>query len=1011
MSRSCQSIFVTLCCLQVALAVAACLPGENDVLDRYNQINQRTAVENAGLSLAQAASDMSAYLVAGNLVRRAPLDDIGITTLSTVPDEDNPMPKTQPGIKVATCSFVPGEDLPEDRSQRKLSAVAYFTAQPKGLPPLQMIFPTMTRALAQRFGGASVGLVDGSGSVQYPKVAQDADCMPTLTDAAPFSPVYAAGFKYEGAIGTLIPDAKKTTWPSVYRDITIPCPSPYQGVVKRKQHCRLITDENSVTPEVGIIDLASKKSGGKAENTIKRIEKTWDCDPPDGQQLTPSAAEINDYCRDPNAGLSPQTENSIQLSAENIKELLDNGSSQYYTFKCRKNANDTNSCDTKPFNPNTNVPSTTFLRCDPQPVPEQYVINPVVPMQVDVTGKVISETPAAAKTGAILGNRSCGQGWTGDLIAGYQVRACRLIKVVDGVQTPMKLAQTVYKIGYVGARCMAPPKEETYDCPHPYDGNVVLRESHYMTKPLALQLGTAPAGEWSPSTIPWSRAGLFGDATTETRARARQEDYIVSYLPLEGWQNPDFSSRLGQAMAGYMKKEITGCKLAGQTCEFPPDPIKLGIVFDRSGSMKPEPPSPVPTLTTSTSRMECRATLNDIFTDRTAACGLLRDNARDEYPQDGQLIESVLGEYLINRYDSKYYRLMMDAINNKQSCNASIDIGYCVPGKSTQQSSCSPGTCVALRSTVTGNYLDIAEEQLQTALGYIPTGSNVTYTEFVFDNNVEPSKTFNLCNYVTDPNCDFGYEVNQMRNDMLANKGTAKAGTPLIEAADQTLKTMFGDHYADAGVVNTEPGILLLFTDGAERDGINEKDGYIFKSDYPYPFGSLCEARFPGAGVDGDNYDFCRYIGLHEGSGSPDMDPAQVISKIEPYYLTNQCGDPSNEGTPTCRHVLRLYDADGLVRENWKDCFKTGNSTRGTFIDFVKDKLPNLRVFILNLGSRELANCPSDPNSNIQMIDVEDAIGYQTAFNNAFKSVNTKPANPQDVCQRMRQTYTNAADY
>jgi hypothetical protein len=95
-----------------------------------------------------------------------------------------------------------------------------------------------------------------------------------------------------------------------------------------------------------------------------------------------------------------------------------------------------------------------------------------------------------------------------------------------------------------------------------------------------------------------------------------------------------------------------------------------------------------------------------------------------------------------------------------------------------------------------------------------------------------------------------------------------------------------------------------------------------------------------------------------------------------------------------------------------KECLNVGSSTRPTFINFVTDKLPNLRVFILNLGSRQLANCPSDPNGNIQMVDVEDSNGYQKAFNDAFKALHTKPANPQDVCQRVREkSFSNAVSY
>ncbi|HEY1096495.1 MAG TPA: hypothetical protein VGF14_04585 [Alphaproteobacteria bacterium] len=992
--------------MAAALCLSGCLPGEEEVAKKYNNINQRTSIENTGLSLVQAANDMSAYLVAGNLVRRSPLDDLGVTTLYTVPDEDNPKPTMPAGIKVATCSFVPGDDLPDDHSQRKLSAVAYFVAQPKGIPALKTTSGTMAKVLSERFGGEAVGLVDGKGGVQYPKLAEDAECMPTLTDAIPFSPIFAAGFKYEGAIGTLIPDAKKTTWPSVYRDITIPCPAPYQGVVKREQHCRLITDESSVTPEEGVIDLASKKFGGKSENTIKRIEKTWDCDPPDGQTLTPTTEEIDASCRDPNAGLSPQADNTIQMNVDNIKELLDNGSGQYYTFKCRRNANGTNSCDTKPYNPNVNVPSGTFLRCDPQPVPEQYVINPIVPMQVDANGKVISETPNAAKTGAILGNRSCGQGWTGDLIAGYQVRACRLIKVVNGVQTPMKLAQTVYKIGYVGARCRAPAKEETYFCPRPFYGNLTLRESNYMTKPLALQLGTAPAGSWTPSTIPWSIFGIVGNANTETRARAAAEGYKISRYALQGMSNPTFSSRLEATMQPDMKKEIDGCKLAGQACEYPPSPIKLGIVFDRSGSMK------LSTSTTSSNRMDCRASLGDIFTDQVAACGLLDDNARGEYPSDGRVIEGVLSDYLIDRSSGTLNAIMVRAINNKETCGQSItnQIGFCSPGGGANQGTCVPGTCVLPCSnpingscSYTDTKLKIAEEQLQVAVNYIPPGSEVSYTEYVDRSPTSPQppprkliSKRELCDTVTSDTCDHAKQLDGIRNEMLVNSGRADADTPLMEATRMALEEFDPD----------DKGILLYFTDGAQTDGARDSG---FKASYGRPYGSLC-GDYPSSSMSSsDAGDFCRAIGLTENNA--DVDPVDVLDMFEEMDGQYKCDTP-DENPDVCRNIRTYYDEDGRLRNNWKNCItQYGTTNYPSVVDYIKANYPNLKVFILNLGDPELLACPRE--GNVKMIPVDEDDGYKKAFIEAFEELNTRgKPDPEEVCQRVRsRSYPAAASY
>jgi hypothetical protein len=987
-------------CLQASIIVTACLPDEGDVSQKYNDINQRAQIENTGLSLIQSANDMTAWIVAKSLVRRNPLSDEGLTTLYTVAAEDNPEPKIPDGINVVTCRDGEDKDL--------MATLSYFTAEPKGIPPLKVSSATMTKALVQRFGGKNVGLQGPGGKLELPKVAVDLGCT-VGSDILAFSPIFASGFEYKGYkdFGYVLPDPNATTWPTVKRDITMPCPSGFNGVVKREQKCRLITGGNKrekVKVPIGDVDY---------ENQVRRLEKSWECNLDMSTNLSPTADEIATYCRDPNAGLTKQADNTINMNTASLKKILETGAGEY-TFKCRRNADGTNSCDAQPYNPNGKVPKGERVVCRKEAVPERYVINPIIPVQVEpASGEVISETPTATKTGAIVGNRSCGQGWTGDLIAGYEVRACHVVRIdANGVETPMsKLSQTIYKIGYVGARCNAPPKEAVYDCPHPYDGELTLREANYMTKPLALQLGTAPVGEWSPSTIPYSIFGGFiGNANAETKARSAQEDYIISNRVLQGVQNPTFSSRLETAMRGFMKKEVTGCKLTEQTCELPPDPIDVGIVFDRSTSMLTEAPLKV---TSNTNRMECRAELGSIFTDQEAACALLRDNARDEYPPDGRRIESILADYLVDRFSSVFNNMMMEAITNKQMCGeVTVDkVGYCKPGDKVTQSSCSPGRCTTVGS-LTDNKVVVSEDQLKTAINYFPPGSHAWFTQYAAPSvtgTVEPTKDRVLCNYVTDSSCDFAAAQSNLRDYFLSDyKGSALAGgTPLIEASDQTLKKMFGDNYATAG--STKSGILLFFTDGAETDDISRSG---FRGSYPYPFGSLCESKFPGGGrVDGGSDEFCRYIGVQEGS---DVDAEEVLARLQPYYASNDCANPQKTSTPACANIRRFYDGDKkeLEGDQWKECLNVGSSTRPTFIDFVTDKLPNLRVFILNLGSRQLANCPSDPNGNIQMVDVEDSNGYQKAFNDAFKALHTKPANPQDVCQRVREkSFSNAVSY
>jgi hypothetical protein len=103
---------------------------------------------------------MSLMQVAKNIVRKAPLDDdgIGVTALTTVPEDDRPEPVPPPGIKVVACKTADDKD--------KMGALAYFIVQPKGIAPLEVTGATMAKALAQRFGSKAVGMAQGNGQVE-----------------------------------------------------------------------------------------------------------------------------------------------------------------------------------------------------------------------------------------------------------------------------------------------------------------------------------------------------------------------------------------------------------------------------------------------------------------------------------------------------------------------------------------------------------------------------------------------------------------------------------------------------------------------------------------------------------------------------------------------------------------------------------------------------------------------------------------------------------------------------
>lgn len=995
--------------MSASIALAGCLPGdEGDVANKYNKINQDTQVENIGMSLMQAANAYSAHEVALHTMRKAPLDPkANITTVGTM--SNSVRPELPRGMTLNPCG--------------EFGAVTYFNSIPAGVSDMQAVGPIMVSALSKRFGGQYVGIRSKRGN-DMPLIIQEIGCANVVgNDIVVGSPIVVSGFAYGS---DTLPDARKATWPSVTRDITIPCPTNLDGVIKREQHCQLISNDDDKKVEKGKIKVGGGQKvdapGSGSMNDMTRLDRIWRCTPDisSGTLPPPTADEITSFCRDTNAGLQKQADNTINMSTESLKKILETGSG-VYDFKCRVTGSNVSTCNTAPYNPPLSVSQNTILRCDNQTVPEQYVINPIIPLQKDGNGRIISATPAATKTGPILGNGSCGQGWTGDLIAGYQIRACRLMRVTNGVETLMSTAEKIYKIGYVGARCSAPPKEAPYRCPRPFGGEVILRENNYMTKPMALQLGTPPAvGEWSPSTIPWRIGGMFGNANAETIARAAQEDYRIMPTPLQGVQNPRFSSLLEGGMRPYMTKEITGCKLAGQTCEWPPDPMQVGIVFDRSQSMDPASHPGLtnnnPPLSSASNRMACQALLDDIFTDKAAACDILRNNALDRNTTEGRPVEAILGEYLVDRQDPVLNNMMFNAVQNQTLCgDVTVDkIGTCTPGGSALQSSCSPGRCVGTGGVNNGTYIQVADDQLKTALGHIPSGSEIWYTEYNTpinggtDGDTAPTITDTLCNVMTDTNCDFAASLDRVRTKITVNTGqTNSPGTPLMKATAQALAQFDRD--------KTQPGVLLYFTDGSETDGVENRG---FPSNYGYPYGSFCDSKTPPSDINNSSPGaFCRGLGLHEGVSSTDT---EVLAKLKMYYTTSDCSDPLKGSSTVCVNILRFYNPtnDELVNlpggggKEWTSCLSVSNRSYPSAIEYIKNNYPNLKVFILDLSNSQLGGCFNQQQpGRIELIDAKKATGYAEAFERAFPK-SARKANPEEICTRIRAgNYPNAVSY
>jgi hypothetical protein len=966
--------------LSITGLLCGCLPGEDDVAKRYNDINQRAHIQNTGNSLMQAAHNMVGYMTADSMKLKAPLDQVPITDLGTA--ENNVVPKDPPGVKVVTCDT------------NMFGAAAYFTEQPKGVPPLSLVGETMRASLTKRFGGQSVGWHSKGESIM-PPLWTDAGCDSNLEGIADYSPIFVAGFVYNGdEHGRMVlPDPALATQPEIKREVTLPCPGGYHGVIMRPQSCKLKSGESDEVEEVTFVTNVHQR-GGETQSAghelqAVRKKKIWDCYPAVGANLTATAEEIAHFCRDPSQDMTKPDDNLTIVHLDNIKEYLESNKTrnEYYEVACRESADGSNSCHTTPYTP---VIPDTFLRCDSANSPERYVINPKLPVEVNEAGNVVTATPEAANTGAIVGNHECGHGWTGDLIAGYKARACQLIKRENGVETPIKLAQTIYQIGYVGARCKTPPLESTYNCPWPLGGQMILREEHQMTKPLALQLQTAARGEWANSFIPYS-----ANVNAETQERASNQNYIISNVNLTGLTNPDFTSYLQGAMGTDMQKDITGCKLAGQTCEFLPDPIRLGIVFDRSGSMDSG------SLNSSSQRMECKAKIRDIFSNPLAACFLLELGIRNI-----NYYERFLGD----RSNPIVRNLLEDAIANRRNCNdMTIDkVGYCTPGRGQNQSTCNPGTCQTVTSDlVKAKRLAVAEEQLLTALGYIPPGSQLRYTEYL-NNNVSFIPFPKFCDPMEDDTCDFGTEIESAKNRIIANKNQHAGDTPLLRAISTAL-----EQFGNLTTGSEEKGIIILFTDGGATD-----NDYWERNSFPYPYADICQDNIPTSYPDGGYDALCRYVGYTE-NGITDEKKDYVTATLHSLYISNTCAEnkfPSADAenqysTVACRNIDAIYNPDtAKLREN-NLCESVGVNSRSALTNYMRDKFPNVKLFILDMDNA-FRSCPSDIDGQVVKISINDPTAFSIAFETAFSSLNTRSATPEYVCQRLRERiYPHALNY
>lgn len=615
--------------LLAVIFLSSCLPDEGDVSARYNAINQRAHIENVAGSLSTSAQNLTAYLMASQMKRKTPLQNEG-KILSDKPTDftvqNNPKPVPPTGVHVSSCG--------------KYGAIAYFTEKPAGVSSLKQQGNTMAASLVSKFGHDAVGMKDTNG-IQLPKKGLTLGCT-VGDDIQDGSPIFVAGFLAPDGLDGL-PDPKKTTQPTFKRDITLPCPTGTDGVIKREQICQLKFDDNETSRETGTIII------GTASNEIQRLNKSWACTPDLSAPMPPpTSQEISVYCRDPSHDIAKPADDVIELQIPSLKQELEANGSGYYTFFCRKNKDGSNTCDAEPYNPEPK----TYLKCDQDMPPPRFTVNPYSPMQLNANGELIGNPTE---------NRDCGKGWYGKLTARYLTRRCQLMKIVDGVSQVVSTPQTIYRVGYAQAQCEADFRT-TVACPDPSllpgsdpSRRIPVTRHVRMLKPVAL--------DWSenkPSPAAWDTSRI---ATTDSRPEVLLTAGMVAVnkpqavLPLitraqldSHTDTDSWSEALTDAMYNAdndsIERKITSCNNTGDPCgvatashdiQIWTDPHPLqnmgGDIFNMIN------------LTCSTNQQQC----NPILGQTQSMCG---GGGQCEQTQANPYIPIIAGNFdeLVNQY-------------------------------------------------------------------------------------------------------------------------------------------------------------------------------------------------------------------------------------------------------------------------------------------------------------------------------------------------------------------------
>ena len=596
--------------------LCGCLPGDEDVTERYNRINEAAHTKNVGSSLSQAANAYLAWEKADNLKLMALLGKVQLSFVGSI--AQTPPPKPPPGVTVVQCgaysTMVPG--VPADPNKKYVQgsnpivygAIAYFNKNPPGVASLEHSGEAMAAALAEHFGADNVGIYNKKGFT-YPLNMTDPAkgllCFGDIqNDIVLGSPIFMTGYRYSEG---LLPSDKSLD-AEVIRDITIPCTAPLVGVVKREQKCVMhsptleeaqaaAAQGEPITEKVKVL---IGRDGTETENDVQRLDKKWTCDPDlKGPLPAPTADELDHFCRDPSKNLVKQPDNAMDATAKSLKKTLESngGVPGYYTYKCQDDGtgnckvevcDDPLTCPPPPCTdpngcPPPKPPACPIeLSCIDANIPPLYVDNPKIPLETNAALDLVGEGAGSV--------RACGRGWNGTMTARYLVRRCDLYATdCHGTRTYKDTKQSIYYIAYAGATCSKMNVSYNEQCPNlpgvNMGGYVPITRNLVMRKPLAL--------EWAPPVVgvqSWTTSNVAtNNSRAEVLAEAGQKGFVVpniSQADLNSVLTDDtqWSLKVARGMKSRdpssIDMDITSCNSGAQTCVPPNSGQPLsGIVF------------------------------------------------------------------------------------------------------------------------------------------------------------------------------------------------------------------------------------------------------------------------------------------------------------------------------------------------------------------------------------------------------------------------------------------------